>query len=167
MTKHARRPIRIVGDVAYVPLTRGMEAVVDAEDVPLVSGLLWQAKPGRKPTHTTYAATGMKSVKMHRVIMPAPSGMEVDHIDGDGLNNRKSNLRIATKEQNRRNVAIRPDNTSGYKGVTFDKASGKWQSAIRSDGRQRKLGRYATPEQAHEAYVEASRALHGDYGRIN
>jgi len=165
MTKNAYRPIRIVGDVAFVPLTRGLEAVIDAEDVPLVKGKHWQAKPGRRQTHTTYAASGMSCLKMHRLIMPAPEGFEVDHIDGDGLNNRKSNLRIATREQNRRNVALRPDNTSGYKGVTFDKETGKWRAVIRVDGKQKKLGRFATPDQAHDAYAKASRTLHGEFGR--
>ncbi len=166
MTKKSIRPIRIEGDVAYVPLTRGYEAVIDAGDVALVDGMHWQAKPGRRDTHTVYAASGIASNKMHRIVMSAPDGMEVDHIDGNGLNNRKSNLRLSTREQNRWNVSKRPDNTSGHKGVTFEKETGKWLACIRAFGVQKKLGRFKCPTSAAIAYAKASREMHGEFGRV-
>ena len=167
MTKKLRQ-IRIVGNLAYVPLTRGYEAIIDAADVPMVAGFNWYAQV---KLHTAYAVRNgysgpnHREVRMHRTIMGEPDGMDVDHCDGDGLNNRRANLREATRKQNTHNQRTRSSNTSGFKGVTWHKAGGKWQAQIMMDGRKRHLGLFDTPEAAHEAYVSASKDLHGNFGR--
>lgn len=163
------RPIRIDGDVAYVPLTKGYEAVIDAADVPLVGQYNWCAAV--KP-HTVYArrtdgSTGKeRTVLLHRVLMGEPDGLEVDHRDGDGLNNRRDNLRVATNAQNQHNQRTRNDNSSGFKGVSWYGRGKKWQVRIKLNGKQRHIGYHATPEEAHAAYAAASERLHGDFGRI-
>lgn len=164
------RPIRIEGDVAYVTLTRGYETVIDAEDVPLVEGYNWYCLPARQ---TGYAIRDLWlggenkkiPVMMHRVILDAPTGLYVDHIDGNGLNNRRGNLRFATPSQNSCNMRITTKNTSGYKGVFWVKDKGKWAAQIVLNYKAKHLGYFDTPEEAHKAYCEASERLHGEFGR--
>lgn len=162
------KPIRVEGEVAFVPLSQGLEAVIDAADVPLVEGHNWYASFSRG---TAYAKRTVNrpvclSIRMHRVILNAPDHMDVDHVDCDGLNNRRSNLRLATVAENNRNQRIRSTNTSGFKGVSFHKGSGKWAATIWVDGAPRHLGKFIDPEAAYSAYCSASQQLHGDFGRV-
>ena len=163
-----RRPIRIEGDVAYVPLTHGYEAAIDIADVPLVEGVSWFACIG---THTVYAVCTDRSggqqrrLRMHRVLAGSASCPHVDHKDGDGLNNRRNNLRPATKEQNAQNARFRRDNTSGFKGAFLDRRRNKWEARIKANGESRFLGYFHTAEAAHTAYCRASAELHGEFGR--
>lgn len=158
------RPIRIEGDVAYITLTRGKIAIIDAADVPLVEGRNWHAEPG---VNTFYAwahkrlATGSYTKEsMHGVIF----GKAPDHEDGDGLNCRRSNLRVATVSENACNRRRMRNNTSGVKGVYPDR--GVWAVRITVAGRRKFLGRYETIEQAAAAYRAASPEAHGEFGRI-
>ena len=91
--------------------------------------------------------------------------MQVDHIDGDGLNNRRGNLRLATAGQNQHNKGLQRNNTSGFKGVRWRSDKGKWVARIDKDGKRRHLGYFDTVEGAHSAYVAASMAIHGEFGR--
>jgi hypothetical protein len=162
------RPIRIEGNIAYVPLTRGYEAVIDAADVPLVERQNWYASVEK---HTVYATrtqrfgTKWRFFRMHRVLMGDPPGMEIDHIDSDGLNNMRSNLRVATHAENQRNSRISPKNSSGFKGVSWHKKNRRWHAQISVDGKKLHLGYFDTPEEAHAAYVAASERLHGEFAR--
>lgn len=165
-----KRPIRIEGDIAYVPLTMGYEAVIDAADVHLIEGYNWSAQPG---VSTVYAARRktiggrLCTIRMHRVLMGDPSGLDVDHRDRDGLNNRRSNLRCATRSENNRNQPTPKHNTSGLKGVTWDRSRNMWRSQIKLHGKTHTLGRFHSPDEAHRAYCEASATLHGDFGRVS
>jgi hypothetical protein len=165
----AVRPIRIDGDVAYVTLTQGYEAIIDAADVPLVEGVNWYAN---NQPNTVYCVnrsqneTKKTTIRMHRVIMGDPDGFQIDHIDGDGLNNRKSNLRLATRCENNRNRKINKNNTSGLKGVFWIASRKRWRAEIKADGKKINLGYFNTPEAAHAAYVAASERLHGEFGRV-
>jgi hypothetical protein len=167
------RPIRVEGNVAYVPLTKGYEAVIDVADVPLVEGVNWQARVMPKTVYAAYAKWmdgKKKSVYLHRVLMQASSGMEVDHKDGNGLNNRRrgkaGNLRFATKSQNQCNARMRSDNTSGFRGVYFDKRRGHWRMHVRIKGKSVVRGGFMNPESAAAAYAKASAELHGEFGRL-
>lgn len=93
-----------------------------------------------------------------------PQG-EIDHIDGDKGNNRWANLRDVPKSLNQANVPLKRSNTTGYKGVCWHKAKGRWGAAIQKDGRQRHLGYFDTAEAAHAAYVRAANDLFGDCAR--
>ena len=170
-----KRPIRIEGDTAYVTLTHGYVAAIDAADVPMIEAWDWFAVVARRADgeiRTVYAVrgtrtdAGWRSVYMHRVIAGTPDGMETDHIDCDGLNNRKSNLRDASGAQNQHNRRTSSNNTSGHKGVDWYKALGKWRARIRVPGGRRDLGYFDTKSAAVAAYAKASAELHGEFGRI-
>lgn len=170
MAPRAIREIRVEGNVAFVPLTQGYEAVIDAADVPLVQGRRWHVRNVSKVRYaqsSTVARDGGKPRKlhMHRVVLDAPADLEVDHIDGDGLNNRRENLRLATKSQNQANRGPSAVSTSGLKGVSFHRRVGMWQAFIKARGKVYWLGYHATPEDAHKAYASSARDLFGEFGR--
>ena len=172
MTKSRQkvRPIRVEGALAYIPLTKGYEAIIDADDLHLVEGWNWSARVRPWTVYacrTAYKDGSKVDVKMHRVILDACDGEIVDHQNGDGRDNRRTNLRVATATQNAQNACKRKDNTSGFKGVGFNKAIGKWASYINVDGKRLHLGYHPEPEQAHAAYLKASAALHGEFGRAS
>lgn len=162
------RQVRVDGDVAYVTLTKGYEAVIDATDVPLVASFNWCAKPD---CNTVYAIRADRSsgkhttLLMHRELMKADDGIEIDHINGNGLDNRRRNLRFSTKSQNQMNQRLSKANTSGVKGVHFLKSDKKFQAYIKANGKRINLGTHATQEEARLARIAASSALHGDFGR--
>lgn len=158
-----KRPIRIEGDLAYIPLTKGYVATIDAADAHLVDGFNWRVQFVK---HLAYAVTGtLQVVLLHRLIMSAPDGVYVDHKSRDGLDNRRNNLRLATPAQNQHNQRTNTANRSGYKGVHFHKGGKKWWSQITVNGKRISLGLHDTPEAAHAAYCAASSAMHGEFGR--
>lgn len=163
------RPIRIEGNLAYVPLTKGYEAVIDAADVPLVAGSNWYASMECRRVYAKRRKTsGHKAhriVSMHRTILDAPDDMLVDHKDGNGLNNRRKNLRLATATQNACNKTVQSNSASGLKGVVYHPETKKWRARIFLDGKTYSLGLHRTPEDAHRAYTEASGTIHGEFGR--
>lgn len=159
------RPIRIDGELAYVPLTRGLFAVVDAKDASVVEGSNWYALVTRTghtyAVRATYCGGKQRVLLMHREILGAAPGMDVDHRDGDGLNNRRQNLRECTHRQNMANTLVTRRNKLGLKGVYA--AKGKFSACIEVDRQTRHLGTYATKEEAAAAYAGAARALHGSF----
>jgi hypothetical protein len=94
------------------------------------------------------------------------SGLTIDHINGDRGDNRFANLRPATNSQQKANCGLRATNTSGYKGVSWDKPSRKWRAKINSNGTEHRLGLFASPEAAYKAYCDAAARLHGDFARV-
>lgn len=155
-------------------LTQGLVALVDDRDWGLVSGYNWFAM---KSTKTYYALTNssrsldsegrQNKIRMHRLIMGAKLGEVIDHRDGNGLNNSRSNLRFATKSQNNRNSRLRADNSSGYKGVYWDRINNKWKAQIRMDGKRIGLGYFMTKEEAAIAYDEAATFYFNEFARTN
>jgi hypothetical protein len=105
----------------------------------------------------------------HRVIWLMTTGewpdRDIDHEDGDGLNNQLSNLRLATESQNLANSKKRSDNSTGWKGVSFNKGFGRYIAQIGANGKKYYLGHFATAEDAHAAYVEAAKKYHGEFAR--
>jgi hypothetical protein len=89
--------------------------------------------------------------------------MQIDHIDGQKANNMIENLRLANNSQNHHNLGVRSNNTSGIKGVYFDKARNKWAAETKAKGRKIFLGRYHTKEEAAKAYNEAAKFHHGEF----
>ena len=147
-----------------IPLSQGHVALVDDEDYERILALSpWSIL--RTP-RTLYAKRNGDPTYMHRVIVGAGKGQEVDHRDGDGLNNCRSNLRLASSAENKWNQGPRAG-TSQYKGVCWDKTRSNWRANIVVDRRQITLGRYQTQEDAALAYDVAARELHGDYARLN
>ncbi len=100
---------------------------------------------------------------MHRQILGEPDGLQVDHRDGNGLNNRRRNLRTATVSQNACNRKVRADSASGLKGVGRDKRDGRWHARIQINGKRHILGHFDTAKEASAAYIAAVRKFHGEY----
>lgn len=163
MTKEVRT-IRVEGDIAYVPLTRGYEALIDVEDINLVADYNWRAIIRG---HTVYARRNepktKKAIYLHRAIIFAPKGFQVDHKDRNGLNNRKRNLRIVTQSENQMNREGFKNNKSGFKGVFWCASQSKWRSRIQIYGEKIHLGYFDCPRKAHEAYKAASIKYHGQF----
>ena len=169
------KPIRIEGNIAFVTLSLGYESVIDAEDAYKVEGFNWTARVkmsrlGAGPTKI-YAyrqkakADGGGVELMHRMLAGTPDGLFTDHINGDGLDNRKCNLRFATVTQNNRNCKRPIQNTSGIKGVDWRESKGKWRAQIKVNNRSLHLGYFDSAEDAAEAYAAGSRTFHGEFGR--
>lgn len=153
---------------ASIPLNNGMYSMVDIEDVNLLTNHSWSL------SNDGYVVSGIVrdgkqiTIRMHRLILKdVPEDKDVDHVDMDKLNNRKYNLRVASKAENQRNVGIRKDNTSGFKGVSYEKSTGKYKAYIRLNGKMKNLGRFSCPIQASEAYDKAAKELFGDFARLN
>ena len=111
-----------------------------------------------------------KTVLMHRFIINAPKDMEIDHINGNGLDNRKSNLRICTRSQNAANHKLLSSNKSGYTGVHYantEKRRKRWVASLRANGKKKIIGRFYTREEAAIVYNEAAIKYHGKFARLN
>ena len=147
-----------------IPLTRGKYALVDDRDYETLSRFRWHAI---NRSGWWYAAKGSApNVEyMHRVIARPEGGLLVDHKDGDGLNNVRENLRVATHAQNMRNRKIQKNNTSGFKGVHLD--CGKWRAKIKYNGQWTHLGLYLDPVQAARVYDAKAKELFGEFARPN
>jgi hypothetical protein len=158
--------------VRFVPLTRGKFAKVDDGDFANVSRLNWCAFEARANGrgYTWYAATTEKvagknrPLLLHRYLLQAKIGEKIDHCDGDGLNNRRKNIRVATSSENGWNSGKRKG-PSRFKGVFW--SVGKWEARIRSHPKSIHLGRFDIEEEAARAYDEAARRLHGEFARVN
>lgn len=133
-------------------------ALVDPADVPIVAPHLWSLTSAGYPG----ARIDGRTVLMHRLLCPS-DWTAVDHANGDKLDNRRINLRAATKSQNGAN--IRPRGASGYKGVT--RHGRGWAAALTAHGTRRYLGTFDTAEDAARAYDTAALAVWGDYARLN
>lgn len=158
-----------------VPLTKGYFTVIDEADREILTVKLQVViykTSGPYASKTMMTSNGHKPVKLHRIIMervlgrPLLATEQVDHIDGNGLNNCRSNLRLSTKATNAANAKRRSDNNSGYKGVCWSKPSQRWRAYIRPMGKQIHLGLFDTPEEAHEAYKKAAVELYGEFARF-
>ncbi len=122
-------------------------------------------RPGE--VERTYAKVG--ETPLHRIVLglegiPARTIMG-DHINGDTLDNRRENLRLATASQNAMNRRPRSDNKSGVRGVCWDKRYQKWEAYVKVDGKQKKIGRFVSIEQAAEAVAQARAEMHGRFAR--
>lgn len=154
-----------------IPLTRGQFAIVDDEDYEQLSQYNWFAQTGYS---TMYAArkkwiNGKKHIIwMHRVIMNTPEGMDTDHINHNGLDNRKCNLRIATKAQNRQYRRANSNSQySRYKGVSWDKTHQRWIVQLGKDGKKFQLGYFKSEIEAAKHYNAVIPKYHGEYAYLN
>lgn len=150
-----------------VELTQGFQAEIDDSDRELVAAFRWKVlKAGSK----RYAARSRRSetgrvdetILMHRVICAAPEGVLVDHKDGNGLNNRRSNLRLATQQQNAVN-SKHEKGRSGFRGVYWNKEKGLWQAQISG----KYLGRFENAEDGARAYDAAAWERHREFAVLN
>ncbi len=144
-----------------IPISKGKHVIVDADDYNWLVQKKWFFS-GR------YAGRreGTKTIYMHKLILATPKGLVSDHIDGDGLNNRRSNLRICTRAENLKNKAnYKKKKTSKFKGVSWQRKPGKWSSRIMVNGKRIYLGGFDSEEKAAAIYREAEIKYYGEFAR--
>lgn len=164
-----------------IPLSQGKVALIDDEDRAIIEDHIWHAACPRKGVRTEdiyYAATNIKKpdgkktiLRMHRLLIDSPPGMEIDHINGDGLDNRRENLRVCTPSQNQGSRRLQSGCASEFKGVVRNKKAKKWQVGLQFqlDGikHYRYLGCFENEIDAATAYDKAARKHYGDYALLN
>jgi hypothetical protein len=157
-----------------IPLTKGKFAIVDPDDYARLAKYKWHATKGRFTYYAQRKVWDAKhkreiTVRMHREVLDLPESLFVDHINHNGLDNRKANVRPAAHWQN---VCNRPKSRSvrsrsKYKGVTWHKAKAKWHARIRVKGRTISLGYFEDDSIAAAAYDEAAKKHHGRFAVLN
>ena len=160
-----------IGDciMKRIPLTQGQFAIVDDEDFEWLNQWKWYAsKDGRTFYAIRKQAVGERklTVAMHRQILKAKKGQEVDHRNGDGLFNVRHNLRLCTK-QNRYNRKLNTSSFSGFKGVVWNRSANKWQSQIGYNGKVFYLGIFFCLVKAAKTYDKAARKYFGEFANTN
>jgi hypothetical protein len=156
-----------------IPLTQGKWATVDEEDAPFLAQYRWcttMCGSGHVYAATTFwnpATKKARMVYMHRLLLDAAQGVQVDHENNNGLDNRRSNIRVATRSQNMGNQSPGSRNTSGYKGASFNRHYGKWLAQINCDKKHYFLGWHRDAESAARAYDAKARELFGPFARTN
>ena len=149
-----------------IPLTQGKVAIVDDEDFEYLNQWKWFYAEG----YALRRVAGLrgKQVRMHREILRTPLGLETDHINGNGLDNRKINLRICSNKQNQGNRKIGQNNTTGCKGIWYDpKRKKHWRAAIKTNMHTKTIGYFSTAEEAAIAYDNMAKEFFGEFARTN
>jgi hypothetical protein len=152
--------------VRYVSLTKGLFAIVDAADYERVRRHAWCASGTGKRMYAYRHDRKGRTIAMHRFLTNCPKGLVVDHIDGNGLNNRQGNLRVCTQQQNLYNSGPK-GKSSKYKGVCRDKAKNKWVVHIWYDHRNVFLGRFDDEVEAARTYDRTAYEFFGEYAYLN
>ncbi|MEK4910603.1 HNH endonuclease [Niallia sp. FSL M8-0099] len=153
-----------------VETSSGVKFIIDSEDYEKVSKHSWKCdKNGyiRRTVWIDKKAKKSTTLALHRFLLNAPDDICVDHINGDILDNRKTNLRLATKAQNNRNAKPSVLNTSGYKGVSYCKESGKWKAQVTYKGKRVNLGRFSSKEDAARMYNFWAADIYGEFAWLN
>lgn len=152
-----------------IQLTQGKVAIVDDDDFEWLAQWKWHTDKNGYAIRNVRISTGVRTtLKMHRVILGLKKGdgFDVDHINETRSDNRKSNLRKATRSENLRNQGKYKNNTTGFKGVLWHKINKKWTAQIQIYGKGKHLGCFNTPEEASKAYEKAALELHGEFANI-
>ena len=161
-----RQPV-IMGSIAFLPLTRGMYAIIDAADVPLVAGYNWRAKKPRGTRYTWYAVRSTYSQPSTAYLHRAINGEgTIDHRNRNGLDNRRVNLRPCSESQNRANGSLRLDNTSGIRGVFWDGEKRRWMARVDMNKR-RWQRRFHSLNEAIQARDAKALEMQGEFAILN
>lgn len=144
---------------------------MDEADIPALAGFKWRIQ--RRPLGVSYCVAWgdeakTKLVFMHRLLLNAPVDREVDHANGDGLDNRRVNIRLATRAQNAKNLPARKSGSSPFKGVSVRRRKKiRFVVQIKQDGECLKIGTFDSEHRAAKAYDAAARLFHGKFARTN
>ncbi len=155
-----------------IPLTNGYSAKVNDRDYDWLLQWKWYAKVSDNNVYAARTITGEGgkriTIRMHRFIMKVTDpSVDIDHEDGDGLNNQRENLRPCTRQQNTMNSGSRKGAISKFKGVSWHHTKKRWFSQIGVSGKNKNLGYFDNEEDAARAYNTIARNLHGEYARYN
>lgn len=153
-----------------IELTKGKVALVDERDYARVSKYKWCIGSGSTNLYAMRTLTErgkQKTQLLHRFIMDPPDGLEVDHINGEGLDCRRANMRVCTHAENARNLGLNSRNTTGYKGVCKPTGRKKWIASIFANGKHIFLGCYDDVEEAARIYDKAAQKYFGEFARLN
>lgn len=148
-----------------IELTRGKFAIIDDDDYFWIKAWKWSCNDQGYARRIRKVKGKCHEVRMHRAIVAAPLGLDVDHIDGNRLNNRKSNLRLSTRSQNHFNRKPRQKTASGYKGVSWSKD--RWMVRVVIGGRSKNIGKFNCKHDAAEAYNAAASREYGEFAKLN
>jgi len=149
-----------------ISLTRGKSAIVDDDDYDYLSQFKWYCSSDGYAQRMVRENGGRHTVRMHRVILNTPKGMDSDHINRNKLDNRRSNLRIATRSENQANKRNQINSTSGRKGVVWNRRARKWQVKIEFRGERIHLGYFDDIDDASNAYKVKAEELFGEFARV-
>ena len=156
-----------------IPLTQGKFAIVDDEDFEMLSKFKWCLRLANGKTYAYRRAKNhekhpSKTVKMHRFILNiVDPKIEVDHIDSNGLNNQRYNIRPCTHSQNLKNRGRQKNNTSGFKGVFWSKNAKKWEASVKVNAKKIYLGLFLIKENAARAYDAYAKEHFGEFAKLN
>lgn len=148
-----------------IPLTQNKHAIVDDEDYDFLMQWKWYAHRRHDGEFIAKTRSGKGKILMHRLIVNTPSDMQTDHIDGDTLNNRRSNLRICTNTQNSANRQKPQGAISQYKGIY--RVGNRWKAVISPANKHICLGYFSTDIEAAKAYDKAAKQIYGEFARLN
>lgn len=154
-----------------IPLTQGLSALIDDEDaLAVLAAGKWCASTSKR-SRTAYAVRAVRREDGVKTVLPLHRFLTgwayVDHINGNGLDNRRANLRQSDQSQNNANMAAPRTNSSGFKGVSWHAGGRKWMAKIQHRGQQIYLGLFDDPVEAAKAYDQAAQAYYGDFARPN
>lgn len=150
----------LTGEYGIGYTAKGESFYFDKEDFKLIRAYSWWID---KKGYVCTTTDNHKSIKQHRLIMDCPKNLQVDHIHQKNNDNRKSQLRICTNQENHRNKPPSKNNISGKTGVSLNKRNGKWRAYITIDNRQKSLGHFNTFEEATEIRLKAEMELFGNF----
>lgn len=158
-------------DSRTIELNHGHVLIVDVRDYDVALAYRWQTQPGKCGTFYVWRPVrdGVQTRKeyLHRRLMGAVKGQRVDHINGNGLDNRRSNLRACSNADNMRNMRVRPRGSSRFKGVSWFRRHQLWRAYIVQDAKQIHLGYFSDEADAAKAYDAAARRLFGEFANTN
>ena len=165
------------GLYAIIDLTRGFCTSINVADLEHANKFKWRVSVQKRKdgsirskyaiSSTPRSSGSRGAILLHRHLMKPPHDLQVDHINGNGLDNRRFNLRIANKSENQQNSRTPCNNTSGNKGVFWHKNKGKWMAQIGVNGKNIYLGIFKHKCDAEAAYVKASKDIHKEFSRID
>lgn len=150
----------INNNIVQMKTAKGQTFIIDIDDLEQVKEYCWRISKG-------YIVTGLKQIQLHRLLTNCPDDMIADHINGNKLDNRKSNLRICTKQQNAMNCKVSKNNTSGVTGVTWNKQNNNWIAQISINRKNIHIGSFDKFEDAKKARREAEDKYFGEYAYSN
>lgn len=157
------------GKTCRIYFNSGTSFIIDASDFTEVSQHNWFEERNGYPSYNTSRKSpeGRRRVTLHRFLMKPQVGVDIDHISGDRLDNRRCNLRVCSHQENMFNQKTRNTNSSGFNGVSFQKSAGKYAAYINQNEKKYHLGLFDTAEEAAAVRDKAAAKLYREFARFN